>query len=110
MVFGEDVVVKKKARTLLPLLKKVHRIGRGQPAVWKEEGLSRLQIISRILYDFRPVTPKFIRSQIEFRGQKDVPNSMISLIWVGWLCRLSNGLGCLRGLLQRFHTKDRIDK
>lgn len=99
IVFGDDVVVKKKARTLMPLLKKLYRIGKGQPAIWIKEGLSRGQIIRRVLYDFRPVTPRFIRSLIEFREQKEIPNKLISLMGVGWLCRLANGLGCFQGLM-----------
>ncbi|MEX0770010.1 MAG: glycosyltransferase [Balneolaceae bacterium] len=99
IVFGSDVRVKKKARTLIPLLKKLYRIGKGQPAVWKAEGFNRFQILKKVLYDFRPVTPRFIRSLIEYRGQEQVSNSMFSLMWVGWLCRLANGLGCFRGMM-----------
>lgn len=98
IVFGENVIVRKRARTLKPLLNKFVRVGQGQPVLWRGEGLSTPQMLWRILYDLRPATPKFIRSLIEFRGQKEVDNSMISLMAVAWLGRLAMGWGRLKGL------------
>ncbi len=101
IIYDEDVIVKKQARKLGPLLKKLYRVGKGQPAIWKEqEGVTGMKALGRILYDLRPATPRFIRNQIKFRGHKNVPNSMISLMGVAWLCRLANGAGRVHGLFR----------
>ncbi|MEX2600421.1 MAG: glycosyltransferase [Balneolaceae bacterium] len=100
IVFGENVIVRKRARTLGPLLKKFVRVGQGQPALWRGEGLQTRQMAWRILWDLRPASPKFIRSLIAFREQKDVENSMISLMAVAWLGRLAMGWGRLKGLFR----------
>lgn len=100
IVFGPDVVVYYPARPLIPLLKKMYRVGKGQPEIWRRESLSGRQMLGRLLYDLRPMLPGFIRDQIVFREQKDVPNSMMALMAVGWSCRLATGAGRLVGLRQ----------
>lgn len=108
IVYGADAVVGYEARRLIPLLKKFYRVGKGQPAIWvREEGLGTGKMLWRILYDLRPVLPGFIHSMIEYREQKDVPNSIFSLMMVGWLCRITNGAGRLAGMARLRKIKPR---
>jgi len=97
IIYGRDVVVYYAARPLIPLLKKMYRVGKGQPEIWKRENMTHKEMISRMIYDLRPMLPGFIRDQIKFREQTSVPNSTISLMAVGWSCRLATGAGRLAG-------------
>src|SRR5690625_564449 len=75
IIYGRDVVVYYAARPLIPLLKKMYRVGKGQPEIWKRENMTHKEMISRMIYDLRPMLPGFIRDQIKFREQTSVPRS-----------------------------------
>jgi len=96
LVYSEEAEVNYPARTLIPLLKKSYRVGKGQPEIWKTEGISTFTIYKKILSGFRPPSFSFIRRNLEIRGPEKHKINWL-LIWViAWCCSVANNLG-------RFH-------
>lgn len=101
LVYRDDVIVYKKARSLGALLKKQVRVGAGQPKIWKEQGRERGEIVAELLQGLKPVRPGTVREMIAERGADYYYNKLFALTLVAWLCRLSLTLGRIKALIKR---------
>lgn len=100
MVFGEEVVVYKQARKLISLLRKQYRVGKGQPSLWKKEGMPVHKMLIRIVVEMRPATGRFVRSMTEYRHYPAPDRPLLPVLGVIFLTRLATAAGRLRGLFE----------
>lgn len=105
LVYSEKAEVRYPARGLMPLLKKSYRVGRGIPRIWREEGVSRVNILKRIVSGFRPVSAAFIRDNIKKRGSEDM-NRKFRRIWlVAWMCAIASNFGKISFFFQMWPSQ-----
>lgn len=93
LVYSEEAEVSYPARRLWPLLKKCHRVSHGQVNIWRVQGVSRINMIKRLITGFRPVPPSFIRGNIKKRGSEDMNRKFWRMWFVAWMCTGTTNLG-----------------
>lgn len=93
LIYSQKAEVSYPARRLWPLLKKCDRVGRGQPNIWREEGVSSIKMLKRVITGFRSVPPSFIRGNIKKRGSKDMIRKFWRMWLVAWMCAIATNLG-----------------
>jgi len=101
LVYAPDAVVEKPARRAWALARKQFRVGRGQPSLWREHGVSRRQLALRILRCARPERPRALRAELERRAPGS-NRARLAAVWLAaWAMALAEGLGrlcaCLGG-------------
>jgi len=102
LVYAPQAIVEKPARPLLALLGKQQRVGRGQPRLWREQGLSDREIIRRSLRCLVPQRPGFLRGEIARRGLAHHGVGWWRVWFAAWLAALAEAAGRLRsGLRER---------
>ena len=102
IVFGEDVIVNKKARKLKSLLKKQVRVGKGQINAWLSKKKPWKVIAKDLLKGMRPVSKVGIQQMIDQRGDRSFKDHINGLYGVGFLCRISTSLGRIKSLFNFF--------
>ncbi|MCB2183197.1 MAG: glycosyltransferase [Desulfobulbaceae bacterium] len=103
--FSEKAEVSYPARRLVPLLKKSYRVGQGQPRIWREEGLTGINLWRRISAGFDPVRPSILKRGIKKRGTEDMLNQIWKIWFVAWLCAIASNSGRLHYLSTRTINK-----
>ncbi|GBE06035.1 putative glycosyltransferase EpsH [bacterium BMS3Abin10] len=106
LVYSPKALATYPARTLLPLIKKQYRVGRGQPFIWRDEGLGYAGLLLRKLVLFLPLLPSVLRKIIDERGTEEIKrlynyqqspgrnNRLIVKLWLAsYLCNLATGIG-----------------
>jgi len=93
IVYSEEAEVSYPARCFWPLLKKCHRVGRGQANIWQDNKVTFINKIKRILTGFRPVPSSFIRGNIQKRGSKDMNQKFWRMWFVAWMCSIATNFG-----------------
>jgi glycosyltransferase involved in cell wall biosynthesis len=89
------------ARTLLPLLKKSYRVGKGQMALWLEQAPPLLSIIINMVRGLRPPRYSFINHIIQERGTKDMLSRLPAIWGVSWMCSIASNMGRISYVLWR---------
>lgn len=102
IIFGEDVIVKKRARKMGALLKKQIRVGKGKMRVLINDKESWKYIYKDLLSGFRPITRKSIHRMIHERGEESFKNHINKLCIVSNLCKFSTTIGKITILPERF--------
>jgi len=100
LVYSEEAEVSYPARGLWPLLRKCYRVGRGQPNIWREEGVSSINMVKRVIRGFRPVPPAFVRGNIKKRGSEDMNRKFWRMWLVAWMCVITTNCGRIDWLVQ----------
>ena len=93
LVYSEKTEVSYPARRLWPLMKKCQRVGRGQVNIWREEGVSRVNTVKRLITGFRPVPLSFVRGNIKKRGSEDMNRKFWRIWLVAWMCSIATNFG-----------------
>jgi len=85
--FGSKVLVKKEARKFYQLLKKQFRVGKGQPKIWKSNGVNK-PTIKVALSILKPISfPRFIKNHKSISKEAQV--SVLRLFVVASLVRIT---------------------
>ncbi len=108
LVYAPNAEVFHPARTLIPLLKKQHRVGLGQLQILREKGQSTTVIIKGALKHL--LLPPPFRDTISLKERKDVDfdtNDLFSIWIVKWLCRAMIGVGRMNKLTMELLTVEK---
>lgn len=62
--FCRKSIAKKKARSYLESIKKQWRVGKGQPAIWKEQGKKYINPYKRLISHLIPYHPKKVKNKL----------------------------------------------
>jgi cellulose synthase/poly-beta-1,6-N-acetylglucosamine synthase-like glycosyltransferase len=99
LVFAPDAVVVKPARRLAALLRKQHRVGRGQYRLWRERGETRRRVLRGCLRALVPGRPSFLREPIRRRGPAGAEARLAGVWLVSWASAVSTAMGRLHELV-----------
>ena len=99
LIYSEKPKVTHPTRQFKALLMKQHRVGTGQPAIWKKQGYGNFVIFIRILRYFLPQRIIIIKSLINKRGTKEMQKYWLSIWSVSWLCEISANIGRIQAVL-----------
>lgn len=102
LVYAPDAVVEHPARRLTELVRKQHRVGRGQPFLWASAGWSKLGVLRAMALAVVPdTTPWALLAQLR-PGGAPVGRVMGLRVWSAlWACRLATLTGNVRTLAHR---------
>lgn len=98
LVFSEDAEVIMKPRGFKKLMKKQFRVGKGQPAIWKESSSFQINFIKKIIFFWVPPNPVTIINWIKDSEKTLLNRFFIQLYFTGWILRCVNAFGCIAGL------------
>ena len=101
LTYAPDALVSHPPRELGPLLRKCARVGRGQPAVWRELGYTRGRAALALVGGLRPRSTRRLRAMAAERGIVLTRRQMVAVWGVAWLCGLATTGGRVRGYLAR---------
>lgn len=102
LVFEPRAKASYAARPLGPLLKKVFRVGTGQPKIWLDNGRHPLKMAAAIVYQLVPPGTKELKDKIKRRG-KDEMNDRFGALWgIHYLQQLTIALGWSKGFAQYY--------
>lgn len=100
LVYASDAEVYHPARKLGALLRKQVRVGRGQIAIWRRQGMPTARRTRRVLSTFRPPSHRSIRRRLLDR-HPNLPRSTCQLVWlVGWAARIATNVGRVAGIAE----------
>lgn len=102
LVYESTAEVTYPARPLKDLLKKIYRVGTGQPKIWLDNGRHPLKMAAAIGYRFIPPGTKKLKNKIERRGKKEMYNRLGSLWCIHYLQRMTLALGWTKGFLNYY--------
>lgn len=105
LVYDGNAEVRYPARRLKPLLRKVFRVGTGQPKVWLENEMHPAKLISLILYQLVPPGLETLRDKIHRRGKPDMNEHLGKLWLIHYLQQLVLAMGWAKGLYHYFRLK-----
>ena len=104
LVYSADAEVSYPARKLSPLLKKVFRVGTGQPKVWIDNDMHPIKLMALILYQFIPPGSSELKNKINRRG-KPAMNDHLAALWaIHYLQRMTLSLGWTKGLFSYYFS------
>lgn len=102
LVYCDGAEVKYPARKLKPLLKKVYRVGTGQPKVWLENGMHPIKMFLLIFYQAIPPGTSTLKQKIRRRGKDKMRDKLGKLWMIHYLQQLTISLGWARGLIRYY--------
>lgn len=105
LVYDADAKAAYPARALKPLLKKVYRVGTGQPVIWLKNGMHPLKMSALIFYQFIPPGTRKLRSKIERRGKEGMNDHFMSLWLIHYLKNIVLAAGWSKGLFRYYFSK-----
>lgn len=105
LVYEADAEVRYPARKLKPLLKKVFRVGTGQPKVWLDNEMHPLKLILLILYQFLPPGTQELKDKIRRRGKKEMYDHLLSLWGIHYLQKMTLSMGWAKGFFKYYTSK-----
>jgi glycosyltransferase involved in cell wall biosynthesis len=104
LVYDAGAKVHYPARKLKPLLKKVFRVGTGQPKVWIENDMHPLKLIALIFYQLVPPGTQKLKDKIRRRG-KPAMNDALGRLWIiHYLQQFALALGWTKGLFSYYRS------
>lgn len=68
LVFCSKSIAKKRARSYLESIKKQWRVGKGQPAIWKEQGKKYINPYKRLISSLIPYHPRKVKKLASGKG------------------------------------------
>jgi glycosyltransferase involved in cell wall biosynthesis len=98
LLYADDAVVEKPARSSWALARKQYRVGRGEILTWNEAGLERRHMARGILRSLLPVHPRYIRERLAARGPGAAERRLLAV----WLCSWWIGLIQTGGRLRQW--------
>jgi glycosyltransferase involved in cell wall biosynthesis len=104
LVYEADAKVTYPARALRPLLKKVYRVGTGQPVIWLKNGMHPLKMGALIFYQLVPPGTKKLHDKIERRGKKEMNDHFFSLWLIHYIKNIVLAAGWGKGLLSYYFS------
>jgi hypothetical protein len=93
------------ARTLLPLLKKSCRVGKGKMALWLEQAPSLLSILISVIRGFRPPKYSFINRIVQERGTEEMLKRLPAIWGLSWICSTASNIGRISCVFGRYFRK-----
>ena len=105
LVYDAEAQVHYPARKLRPLLKKVFRVGTGQPKVWLENDMHLLKLIALIFYQAVPPGVQKLKDKIDRRGKKEMYDHFGSLWGIHYLQQMVLATGWAKGLFMYYFSK-----
>ncbi|MCW9709185.1 glycosyltransferase [Fodinibius salsisoli] len=105
LVYDARAEVHYPARRLRPLLKKIFRVGTGQPKVWIENDMHPLKLVALIFYQLVPPGTKVLRDKIRRRGKPTMNKSFGRLWLIHYLQQIVLASGWAKGLIHYYRTK-----
>ncbi|MDR8392615.1 glycosyltransferase [Aliifodinibius sp. S!AR15-10] len=103
--YCEGAEVRYPARKLKPLLKKVFRVGTGQPKVWLENGMSPIKMFLLIFYQIIPPGLSTLKQKIKRRGKEEMKEKLGALWLIHYLQQLTISLGWAKGFIRYYSPK-----
>lgn len=98
LVYAGEAVVRKSARSLVPLLGKQYRVGRGAPGVWAGFGVGRSRMVLRALRGLLPPPPWGFAERCR-RRLGSIRGTLAARVWLAvWLCKVARAAGSMKGL------------
>lgn len=104
LVYDRKAEANYPARKLRPLLKKVYRVGTGQPRVWLDNGMNPAKLLMLILYQFVPPGTRELKNKIERRGKKEMYNYLGRLWLIHYLQKMTLSFGWAKGFLSYYRS------
>ncbi|SMO68029.1 glycosyltransferase [Fodinibius sediminis] len=105
LVYDAHAEVHYPARPFLPLMRKVFRVGTGQPKVWLDNDMHPVKLILLMLYQFVPPGTRELRDKIERRG-KDEMRQHLPVLWgIHYLQKVVLSLGWAKGFAKYYLSK-----
>lgn len=105
LVYEADAEVRYPARKLKPLLKKVYRVGTGQPKVWLDNEMHPLKLILLIFYQFVPPGTRELKDKIQRRGKDEMYDHLLSLWSIHYLQKMILSMGWAKGFFRYYISK-----
>lgn len=105
LVYEAKAEVSYPARKLGPLMKKIFRVGTGQPKVWLENDMYLLKLIALIFHRFLPPQTKELKDKIRRRGKPEMRERLASLWVIHYLQRMVLSMGWTKGLFNYYFSK-----
>lgn len=102
LVYEAEAEVQYPARKLPALLKKVFRVGTGQPKVWLENDMHLLKLIALIFYQAVPPGTQKLKNKIRRRGKKEMHNHFGSLWLIHYLQQIVLSAGWSKGVFNYY--------
>lgn len=99
LVYAPEAVVEKRARRGLALWRKQVRVGRGQLALWRSQGMPAREIARRTLRCLRPRRPGVLRAELERRGPPGASRRLLRVWLADWAFNVAEGLGRVLALV-----------
>jgi glycosyltransferase AglE len=95
--FCKDSVAWKKARTFPQSVKKQWRVGKGQPAIWKEEGIQKSSL-KKFIRSLLPYHPKKVNKLAANKGVEVNGYLKFKLYFVAWFIWIVMSAGNMYGV------------
>lgn len=105
LVYDDQAEVHYPARKLQPLLKKIFRVGTGQPKVWLENDMPFLKLIALIFYQLVPPGTQKLKDKIHRRGKEKMNDHLGTLWLIHYLQQMVLAMGWAKGLLSYYRIK-----
>lgn len=105
LVYEPEAEVRYPARKLKPLLKKVFRVGTGQPKVWLDNEMHPLKLILLMLFQFVPPGTRELKEKIRRRGKEEMHDHLLSLWGIHYLQKMILSLGWAKGFFRYYTSK-----
>jgi len=100
LIYHASAEVAHPARRIKELFAKQVRVGKGQPAIWMENGDSALQVAARILRGLIPIRPRTVKRILLSKGMR-LQRGDVLRTWAAALgCRISGVLGNVAAILK----------
>lgn len=104
LVYCAGAEVEYPARKLRPLLKKIFRVGTGQPKVWLENDMHPIKMLLLIGYQIVPPGFSTLQDKINRRGKKEMENHFGKLWLLHYLQQLMLSAGWAKGLFRYYSS------
>lgn len=102
LVYEPQAKVTYPARRLGALLKKVFRVGTGQPKTWLDDGRHPLKMMAAICYQFIPGGTKKLKKKIERRGKPEMYDRIGALWCIQYLQQITLAAGWTKGFISYY--------
>src|SRR5699024_4190984 len=105
LVYESEAEVRYPARKLKPLLKKVFRVGTGQPKVWLDNAMHPLKLALLICSQLVPPGTGKLKDKIRRRGKDEMHEKLLQLWFIHYIQQIVLSLGWARGLFRYYVSK-----
>ncbi len=105
LVYDSEAMAVYPARKLGPLLRKVFRVGTGQPKVWLDNNMPSLKLMLLILYQFIPPGTRELKDKINRRGKAEMHDYLGRLWLIHYLQKVALSLGWAKGLIRYYRER-----